>query len=503
MATEGATGQDDEWLYEDHDDDDIDDDHGDGDGDAEETENEVFRSLHCDVGSLFTILIYPSALVGDLEEVDGGSKQAHGLGSNSDSDDDVYVTIGDIKTGGNQSATPVGLDMKTSARTSLPGLKERGGVELNTEGSYSHDPLLEMDMELFEEKPWRKPGADLSDYFNYGFNEDTWKVYCDKQRRLRANLEVMTLGSSSKIMGNRGDLSSKSDYFSRRSNSNISIVGGQTGTISRVEGRRRHSADGNSTSVQSSSERSSDTELPQFFPPHIPPPLHLLSISTTPPLIPPLPRLPVNIPPPGFPLPPGVPSPPSMISTLESSRSGGGYDGHASPSFPFPAGVFPPMLGGLAPWPGLIDSAKAWEHYARQDKEREKEKEKEKERERYRDREREGERDRDREREQDPKEQDREDTPSFQGRGRDSRESERYMKRASREGDRDYRQRDRRHKDHSGRHRASSSSRRRRASDDGDSHRRPRHKRSKRNRNSAEASEERSAEHDNQSEATE
>ena len=30
------------------------------------------------------------------------------------------------------------------------------------------------------------PGADITDYFNYGFNEDTWKVYCEKQKKLRA-----------------------------------------------------------------------------------------------------------------------------------------------------------------------------------------------------------------------------------------------------------------------------------------------------------------------------
>ena len=28
-------------------------------------------------------------------------------------------------------------------------------------------------------------GADITDYFNYGFNEDTWTKYCEKQRRLR------------------------------------------------------------------------------------------------------------------------------------------------------------------------------------------------------------------------------------------------------------------------------------------------------------------------------
>jgi len=32
-------------------------------------------------------------------------------------------------------------------------------------------------------------GADLSDYFNYGFNEETWKAYCEKQRRLQLGLD--------------------------------------------------------------------------------------------------------------------------------------------------------------------------------------------------------------------------------------------------------------------------------------------------------------------------
>ena len=27
-------------------------------------------------------------------------------------------------------------------------------------------------------------GADITDYFNYGFTEETWQQYCDKQRRL-------------------------------------------------------------------------------------------------------------------------------------------------------------------------------------------------------------------------------------------------------------------------------------------------------------------------------
>jgi hypothetical protein len=37
-----------------------------------------------------------------------------------------------------------------------------------------------------EDKPWRKPGADITDYFNYGFTEESWIAYCMKQKRIRA-----------------------------------------------------------------------------------------------------------------------------------------------------------------------------------------------------------------------------------------------------------------------------------------------------------------------------
>ncbi|XP_035997575.1 uncharacterized protein fip1l1a [Fundulus heteroclitus] len=36
-----------------------------------------------------------------------------------------------------------------------------------------------------EERPWRKSGADISDYFNYGFDEESWKAYCRKHARLQ------------------------------------------------------------------------------------------------------------------------------------------------------------------------------------------------------------------------------------------------------------------------------------------------------------------------------
>ncbi|XP_054993995.1 pre-mRNA 3'-end-processing factor FIP1 isoform X10 [Sorex araneus] len=299
--------------------------------------------------------------------------------SDSDSDDDeddVHVTIGDIKTGapqyGSYGTAPVNLNIKTGGRVyGTTGTKVKG-VDLDAPGSINGVPLLEVDLDSFEDKPWRKPGADLSDYFNYGFNEDTWKAYCEKQKRIRMGLEVIPVtsttnkitvqqgrtGNSEKetaLPSTKAEFTSPPSLFktglppSRNSSSSqsqtstasrkaSSSVGkwqdrygraespdlrrlpgaidviGQTITISRVEGRRRANENSN---IQVLSERSA-TEVdnnfskpPPFFPPGAPP-THL----PPPPFLPPPPTVstaPPLIPPPGIPItvpPPGFPPPP-------------------------------------------------------------------------------------------------------------------------------------------------------------------------------------------------
>ncbi|XP_042564929.1 pre-mRNA 3'-end-processing factor FIP1-like, partial [Clupea harengus] len=475
-------------------------------------------------------------------------------------------------------ALAVNFNTKTSGWTLGLGTT-RKGVDLNAQGSVNGTPLLEVDVESFDEKPWKKPGADLTDYFNYGFNEESWKIYCDKQRRVRMSLEVMSLGSS-KALGRtsyHSDRSlSKSDSFydsassssSRKLSNSINVIGGQSGTISRVEGRRRHNADG--SQIQVISEPSSDgettpTKMP-FFPPNIPPPplcssplsdhvtgqgwerwrereivklgslcqgvfidvcvcvcveQHLWE------------RRPFG---PHFPSPPHPDGKPSIGSGagrqahgwLDSSRQyhsrpgGGGYDARSAPPFPFPAGVYPPMLGGMASWPGLIDSAKAWEYYARRDSGRERERDHEKvrergherDRERDREREREKEKDRDREREKEKERERSLSSPSHNSdeerqRHRDhgERGHDRHRERSSRE--KEERQRERRHRQKDeGRHKfsrssSSSSRRKRHSSEEGQITRRSRHKRQKHSHESRETNEEPSADQENQSEAAE
>ncbi|XP_064223222.1 pre-mRNA 3'-end-processing factor FIP1 isoform X17 [Aotus nancymaae] len=330
--------------------------------------------------------------------------------SDSDSDDDeddVHVTIGDIKTGapqyGSYGTAPVNLNIKTGGRVyGTTGTKVKG-VDLDAPGSINGVPLLEVDLDSFEDKPWRKPGADLSDYFNYGFNEDTWKAYCEKQKRIRMGLEVIPVtsttnkitvqqgrtGNSEKetalpstkaeftsppslfktgLPPSRNSTSSQSQTStaSRKANSSVGKwqdrygraespdlrrlpgaidVIGQTITISRVEGRRRANENSN---IQVLSERSA-TEVdnnfskpPPFFPPGAPP-THL----PPPPFLPPPPTVstaPPLIPPPGFPPPPGAP-PPSLIPTIESGHSSG-YDSRSARAFPYGNVLWTPASSG-------------------------------------------------------------------------------------------------------------------------------------------------------------
>ncbi|XP_053434028.1 pre-mRNA 3'-end-processing factor FIP1 isoform X12 [Nycticebus coucang] len=443
--------------------------------------------------------------------------------SDSDSDDDeddVHVTIGDIKTGapqyGSYGTAPVNLNIKTGGRVyGTTGTKVKG-VDLDAPGSINGVPLLEVDLDSFEDKPWRKPGADLSDYFNYGFNEDTWKAYCEKQKRIRMGLEVIPVtsttnkitvqqgrtGNSEKetaLPSTKAEFTSPPSLFktglppSRRLPGAIDVIG-QTITISRVEGRRRANENSN---IQVLSERSA-TEVdnnfskpPPFFPPgapptHLPPPPFLPpppTVSTAPPLIPP-PGIPITVPPPGFPPPPGAP-PPSLIPTIESGHSSG-YDSRSARAFPYSNVAFPHLPGSAPSWPSLVDTSKQWDYYARREKDRDRDRDRDRERDRDRDRERERTRERERERDHSP-------TPSVfnsdeeRYRYREYAERGYERHRASREKEERHRERRHREKEET-RHKSSrSNSRRRHESEEGDSHRRHKHKKSKRSKEGKEA----------------
>ncbi|PWN97224.1 hypothetical protein FA09DRAFT_299148 [Tilletiopsis washingtonensis] len=49
--------------------------------------------------------------------------------------------------------------------------------------------IYDVDPASLPDRPWRKPGADISDYFNYGFDEDSWRRYGEMKRGVHQERE--------------------------------------------------------------------------------------------------------------------------------------------------------------------------------------------------------------------------------------------------------------------------------------------------------------------------
>jgi len=52
---------------------------------------------------------------------------------------------------------------------------------------YNGVSIYDLDLDSLPSKPWRqvKSPDELEQYFNYGFDEATWRLYCEKVRQER------------------------------------------------------------------------------------------------------------------------------------------------------------------------------------------------------------------------------------------------------------------------------------------------------------------------------
>ncbi|KAL3315672.1 hypothetical protein Ciccas_005693 [Cichlidogyrus casuarinus] len=98
----------------------------------------------------------------------------------------------------------------------------KSGVDIDDPGDIDGKPTTEFSLSVLpeEDKAWKKPGADITDYFNYGFTEETWLRYCEKQRIVRQEFASSTIkslsGSSSLVvLGNMSGMLRNRSYKSR------------------------------------------------------------------------------------------------------------------------------------------------------------------------------------------------------------------------------------------------------------------------------------------------
>ncbi|KAJ3036141.1 cleavage polyadenylation factor subunit fip1 [Rhizophlyctis rosea] len=87
--------------------------------------------------------------------------------------------------------TPIPRQDGTVAPPSLPAVITKSAIDIDAVAQVDEKEIYDLDLEQIEDKPWRRPGADITDYFNYGFNEQTWKAYVAKQKRLREEQNVV------------------------------------------------------------------------------------------------------------------------------------------------------------------------------------------------------------------------------------------------------------------------------------------------------------------------
>jgi pre-mRNA 3'-end-processing factor FIP1 len=75
-----------------------------------------------------------------------------------------------------------GLDPSTLPPTIAP--PSHPSINPDIPGILDGHSILEVDISAMAEKQWRLPGADISDWFNYGFDEISWEAYCYRRRDL-------------------------------------------------------------------------------------------------------------------------------------------------------------------------------------------------------------------------------------------------------------------------------------------------------------------------------
>lgn len=77
-------------------------------------------------------------------------------------------------------ATDSGPDPSTLPVATAPPSHPK--IDPSVPGNLDGRSIFEFDMDALAEKPWRRPGSDISDWFNYGFDEISWEAYCYRRR---------------------------------------------------------------------------------------------------------------------------------------------------------------------------------------------------------------------------------------------------------------------------------------------------------------------------------
>ncbi|KAI5457143.1 Fip1 motif-domain-containing protein [Mariannaea sp. PMI_226] len=107
------------------------------------------------------------------------------------------------KEDGMRQSAALHVAAPSADKTSQAASKSTIDINANPIHAASGKPIthVNIDEDLPEsDKPWRKPGTDISDYFNYGFDEFTWALYAAKQESVRGEFGADVFANNNKKM---------------------------------------------------------------------------------------------------------------------------------------------------------------------------------------------------------------------------------------------------------------------------------------------------------------
>ncbi|XP_068647410.1 FIP1[V]-like protein isoform X2 [Aristolochia californica] len=102
------------------------------------------------------------------------------------------LTMGPVAGRGRGDWRPMGMkSMPTMQKSFHPGYGSSVWATSSSGRPFGGGMEFTLPSHNFEEKPWRYPGVDISNYFNFGLDEDHWKEYCKQldQLRLEATMQ--------------------------------------------------------------------------------------------------------------------------------------------------------------------------------------------------------------------------------------------------------------------------------------------------------------------------
>ncbi|KAJ7150364.1 hypothetical protein C8R46DRAFT_502462 [Mycena filopes] len=73
-----------------------------------------------------------------------------------------------------------GIDPSTLPPVGAP--PSHPAIDPNATGTMEGRSIIDVDLNSMTDKAWRRPGSDISDWFNYGFDELSWEAYCYRRR---------------------------------------------------------------------------------------------------------------------------------------------------------------------------------------------------------------------------------------------------------------------------------------------------------------------------------